>query len=226
MVKKLNRYNGKTSSAYDAMSRARNRAVTRMEVLVVVASAVILFLVFSFLAAVSGAKSYAWQMACESNLKQIGIAFRTWEGDHNDLFPMRYFTNQDSTKKFDKSAYPSRYFQIISNQLINPLLLICPADKRIPAARFVDLSNNNLSYFVGLVADESNPALWLAGDRNLVTNGVDVVPGQAVIRTNDVVDWSRKMHRNMGNLLMSDGSVVVQRNITNTSTNVTRLAVP
>ena len=146
-----------------------------MEVLVVLASAVILFLAFSFLAALSAAKHLACEAACESNLKQIGIAIRIWEGDHNDLYPMRYFTNQDGTLKFGLSANAYRSFQFLSNQLTDPRELICPADKRIPAAHFADLSNNNLSYFADLDADESNPALWLAGDRNLVTNGVDVV---------------------------------------------------
>ncbi len=197
-----------------------------MEVLVVVATAIILFLTFCFLAALSGAKSYARQAGCESILKSLGIGFRTWESDHNDLYPMRYFTNQNSTLNFGFLTDAYRSFQVMSNELSNPRILICPADNRKPAADFAHLNNNNLSYFVDLDADEARPALWLAGDRNLITNGTFVVPGLAAIKTNDVVGWSERMHKNRGNVLMSDGSVVVQRSPIIAGTNVNRLAVP
>ena len=123
-------------------------------------------------------------------------------------------------------------FQVMSNEINNPKVLVCPADNRDPAADFTHLNNNNLSYFVGLDADETYPSMLFTGDRNLVTNGVAVIPGLVVIRTNDVAGWSGSIHKFVGNFGLADGSVqrgsrtTLQKFLSNTGTNVTRLAVP
>jgi prepilin-type processing-associated H-X9-DG protein len=105
-------------------------------------------------------------------------------------------------------------------------------DELKPTTNFAELNDNNVSYFLGLDVDLSLNNMFLAGDRNLVTNGVAVAPGPVVIRTNDTVGWSATMHNGRGQIGLVDGSV---RSITNeslqtllsqTGTNVTRLAVP
>ena len=77
-----------------------------------------------------------------------------------------------------------------------------------------------------------NGSMILSGDRNLTTNGLDVVPGLVVLGTNTAVGWSTKMHNQSGNFGLADGSVqkgsggTFQIFLSGTGTNVTRLAVP
>jgi hypothetical protein len=100
-----------------------------------------------------------------------------------------------------------RHFAIMSNELNNPKILVCPADSKRKAARdFARLSNTNLSYFIGLDADESDPQRLLSGDRNIIggtlSNGF-----LRLLATNSVVGWTRELHNNVGNVGLSDGSV-------------------
>ena len=188
-------------------------------------------------------ESYASRVS--KQFKQIGIAFRTWEGDHNDLYPVRYYTNADDSAKYADGSNVFRYFQVMSNELhitrmnhaliCPPMVLTCPPlcyRMELPATDFEHLKNQNVSYFVGLQADKTRPAMLLAGDRNLATNGVDVVPGVVVIKTGENVDWSAKMHNRTGIFVLADGSVeggsgrTFQMYLSRTGTNVNRLAVP
>ena len=124
------------------------------------------------------------------------------------------------------------HFRVMSNELNNPKILVCPSDNRKHAASFAHLNNNNLSYFVGLDADESYPAMVLSGDRNLITNRLEVVPGLVVLGTNNVVEWSTKMHNQTGDFGLADGSVqrgssgTFRTFLSRTGTNVNRLAIP
>jgi prepilin-type N-terminal cleavage/methylation domain-containing protein len=230
MNKTTNQYNeGNADNPSAFRGASKIHGLTLVELLIVV---VIIAILFGLIIPAGRDHGRAKQMACESNLKQIGIAFRTWDGDYNNLYPMGYFTNQDGTKKSEFTANPYRYFQVMSNELYNPKVLICPSDDRMFATDFEHMSNNNASYFVGLDADETRPTLLLSGDRNLVTNGVDVLPGVVVIRTNDAVAWSTKMHNQTGDFGLADGSVQrgsggsLQSYLIHTGTNMTRLAVP
>ena len=209
-----------------------NGALILTEVLVVifVAAAILLWLLLQPRHHV-GPK--AIRINCASNLKQIGMAFRNWEEDnHNDHFPMRGFTNQSGVIEFPNPSNVFRYFQVMSNELINPKILVCPSDKRSEADSFGVLSNNNLSYFVGMDAVESLTNMLLTGDRNLVVDGVAVGPGLLALTSTNQVGWSAKMHNNAGNIGLADGSVQqltssgLQAAIAHSGTNVNRLAVP
>ncbi len=169
---------------------------------------------------------------CASNLKQIGLAFRVWEGDNNDQYPMKGFTNVPGITEPAGTTNVFRYFYAMSNELSNPMVLVCPADKRVAAASFPLLSNSNISYFVGLDADETFPAMPLAGDRNLVVNGADVRAGLVTLSPESRVGWSKTIHGGVGNICLADGSVQqvtssgLQNLLANSGTNVNRLAVP
>jgi prepilin-type processing-associated H-X9-DG protein len=169
---------------------------------------------------------------CASNLKQVGLAYRVWEGDNGDHYPMRGFTNELGVSEVPKPSNMFRYFQVMSNELSNPKILICPADNRTEATNFTLLKNTNLSYFVGLDADETQPTMLLGGDRNLVFNGFAVRPGVLTLLTTNRIEWSGTIHKQGGNVLMADGSVQqvtssgLQAAIAHSGTNVNRLAVP
>ena len=51
------------------------------------------------------------------------------------------------------------------------------------------------------------PQVILGGDRNLATNGVAVGSGFFAMATNAEVGWTKEMHVEQGNVVMSDGSV-------------------
>jgi prepilin-type processing-associated H-X9-DG protein len=208
-----------------------NRAFTMIEVLVVIVGvAAILFWLSLPSGPRAGAK--AIQINCVNNLKQTGLAFRVWEGDNNGHFPMKGIANRLGVMELPNPTNVFRYFQVMSNELNNPLVLICPTDRRKPAKDLASLKNENLSYFVGLDADEASPAMPLAGDRNLVVDGVSVGAGLLTLGPTNQVGWSATMHKKAGNVLMADGSVqqvtslALQSLIANSGTNVHRLAVP
>ena len=91
--------------------------------------------------------------------------------------------------------------------LSNPKLLVCPADTRVPAKDLgPGFSNTNLSYFVGLDADETYPQMFLYGDRNL-TNSLPLQHGILVLVPNRPVGWTHELHNGQGNIALADGSV-------------------
>jgi prepilin-type processing-associated H-X9-DG protein len=101
-----------------------------------------------------------------------------------------------------------RHFQVMSNELATPYILRCPADQeRMVAPGFTTLSDQNVSYFIGIDATEKHPDAWLAGDRNLTTNQFPVSRGLMVLTTNMVVGWQNNIHIKAGNVLFADGSV-------------------
>jgi hypothetical protein len=149
-----------------------------------------------------------YQPHCLNNLKQVGLAFRLWSSDNGDMYPMRFFTNHTGGLLFADSTNLFRYFQVMSDELSTPKVLICPQDtKRQAATNFTtDLNNNRLSYFVGLDSDETGPQTFLAGDRNL-TNGQPKTNGILYLRSNQNVGWTKELHNECGNVAMGDGSV-------------------
>ena len=86
-------------------------AFTRRELAAaVVVVAVGAFLLFS---ALKRAKDAAIHTNCYSNLRCIGFAFRIWEDDNNDHFPMQALTNELGAPLYTDSTNAFRYFQIM-----------------------------------------------------------------------------------------------------------------
>ena len=115
-----------------------------------------------------------WHMAptvsCQNNLKQIGLSLRTWAIDNDGQFPFNVSTNAGGTRElcarggdgFDTNA--ALHFQVMSNELSTPLLLVCPNDwSRKPAVSFHNLQAGNVSYLLhsGTNLNDSNPTAAL-----------------------------------------------------------------
>jgi len=66
---------------------------------------------------------------------------------------------------------------------------------------------SNLNYFVGLDAPDANPNMILSGDRDIAENG-RLLTGTADLTTHRPVAWHKRLHKDGGNVLFADGSVV------------------
>jgi len=108
-----------------------------------------------------------------NNLKQIGLAFRIWEGDNNDKYPWAVSQAQGGVKevcKTDSNGFeknPAAVFKVMSNELSTPYILVCPNDpNKRPAADFASLTADNVSYQLrtGPNVNDSHPDEILAVD--------------------------------------------------------------
>lgn len=181
-----------------------------------------------------GCKVRSSRIGCVSNLKQVGLAFRMYANDHNEQFPWQISVANGGTLEYVGSTEVFRHFQAISNEMTSPKPLACPNDpKRQKATSFeTNFSNMNVSYFVGLDADELEPNSILSGDRNVATNGVALKGPLALLRTNSQVGWTKEIHQRQGNIALADGSAnqytpdQFRRQLTLASNSVVRLAIP
>jgi prepilin-type N-terminal cleavage/methylation domain-containing protein/prepilin-type processing-associated H-X9-DG protein len=194
-------------------SNQRNHALTLVEVLVVIAIVVILAaMLFPY---GPRPKRTAQRISCVNNLKQIGYAYRIWEEDNNtDKFPMSVSVTNGGTMEIFANGNPFQNlaflnYQVISNELSTPKILICPADENhFIATNFsIGFNNQNVSYFVGVDANENNPQMLLAGDDNFEISSVPVKSGLLEISTNAPIAWSAARHKFAGNIGLADGSV-------------------
>lgn len=182
--------------------------MTLVEVLVVVVVIVGLFAAL-LMPALRKFKAHDQGVACINNLKQIGMATRVWEGSHKEMYPMHVARSNGGTMGYDSGPNAFRHFQVMSNELGTPYILICAAEsdrQRFLATNFAHLSNSNLSYFVGLHAVETNAQGILTGDRN-ITNGTAIGNGILELTTNSPAGWTAKMHPGFGIIVSADGSV-------------------
>lgn len=183
----------------------RFQASTMTEVLIVLAIVVLLACIF--LPVITRHSARSKRIECVSNLKQIGLAYRIWSNDCGDKFPWAVPAKDRGTVEFAESTNVFLHYQTASNELSTPKILVCPSDTgKLVAKNFNQFDNRNISYLVGLDADEGKPQTVLSGDRNLSTNGVAL--GHGVFDLSSTTwGWTTAIHNQVGNIGLSDGSV-------------------
>ncbi len=186
---------------------SRTKGFTWVELLVVIG--VLALVAALLLPALAAAKRKSARIGCVNYLKQMGIAFRMWEGDNGDKYPMQVILTNNETMKLVTHGNAFLLWQTMSNELSTPKILHCPEDKqRTNAVSFSQgFSDANISYFFSLDGVEAHPNMILDGDDNLAVDGVRVKPGILNLWTNNIT-WTKERHRGNGNIGMADGSVM------------------
>ncbi len=205
------------------MNHPRNQnAFSWLDLLLIVAAVAGIILVI--LPQLARKHARASRISCTNNLKQVGLAFRIWSGDNNDHFPMHVSVTDGGAMELAEQGSAYAVFVVMSNELNTPKILICPNEsnpKRVAANVFGPIPppgcpngslpfspTNNLSFFVGLNADNSKPDTIISGDDDFTVNNARPSPGLLLLSTNSPVAWTTQArHGHGGNIGLSDGSV-------------------
>ena len=209
----------------------KTAALTLVEVLVVIV--VLAALVAMILPRLAAAKRRSGP-TCVNNIKQIGLSFQIWAGDNNGKFPMEISVTNGGTMELAATGNVVAIFQVMSNELSTPKILLCQKDKdKTFATNFgSDFTAKSISYFVGLDANMNSPQTFLSGDDNFAIGGVSVKSGLLELSTNALITWTAARHKFFGNIGHADDYVEtittdgLQKLVQQTGVATNRLAIP
>jgi len=134
--------------------KKNKKAFTLIELLVVIA--IIAILAAMLLPALAAAKKKALKIQCVNNLKQVGLAFRLWEGDNGDKYPMAVFVASGGASEYVQhgataatALNPGMEFMVMSNELSTPKICYCPSDNYRPVASQFNFTNGVGGFIYG-----------------------------------------------------------------------------
>jgi prepilin-type N-terminal cleavage/methylation domain-containing protein len=225
----------------------KQRGLTMVEVLVVVAILTALFFLF-MLPRMARAHIHMGP-DCPNNIQEIGLSFQIWAGDHDNKFPAEVSVAEGGGMELIQTGNVCGFFQVLSNELNTPKVLVCQEDwGRIAATNFGDdFNGSHISYFIGVdITNKDFGQRILSGDDNFLVNGTPVKSGLAYYPTNISIAWgpgrhgdvpvhhfwTPKPHSFYGWIGMADGSLQVlgttglQAAFAQTGLVTNRLAIP
>jgi type II secretory pathway pseudopilin PulG len=187
-------------------TKKRSFAFSILELVIVIAIILIVlaYVFVSFgLNATYGRAGRVNKIKCANNLKGIGMAASSFAVNHDGQFP----PVSNSTKSDKTNIAIEALFTVLKDEIITPKILTCRSDTREESTNWSTLSHTNISYFLRISPSSTNIRSLYSGDRNLTLNGAQVAPGPVKFPRDAVPTWDKNLHKNHGNLLMSDGSV-------------------
>jgi len=184
--------------------------MTELAFVVIFLSVIALLVVPQYL----NARAKASRISCAGRHKQTSLAHKVFANGRTNpatflgSFTMQLSTNFGGTMEWGGTGNVAVHYQNMSNELGSAKILICPDDRsRIMRSDFrMPISNSNVSYAIGLDADETQPNMILVSDNHMTSS----LPRKGAIielSASKSVAWSKKLHGGAGNIALADGSV-------------------
>jgi competence protein ComGC len=189
-------------------SSADRKAFSLIELLILIG--ITLLLTCVLLPSLAYQKRHAKVKACFENLKQVGVAFRTWAIDQTDQPSTGVSVTSGGTLELAATGQAFVHLRAMSNELSSPKILVCPSDqmKTIASNFNCGFSDSNVSYFVSPDARDVFPQMFQTGDRNLASENKPLEPGVFIWTSNrSALSWTKSIHNVCGNVGLADGSV-------------------
>ena len=159
---------------------------------------------------------------CANNLRKAVGAVLIWGSDHGDLPPWHVPVAEGGTRRVRTASAWSEW-AALSNQLVSPKVLACPADAPTPPADFFgstprglahpEARNNAVSYPVAIHGRIWEPDSIVSMDRNF---RVSAVNRNCIYQINNAAEftsadqnagWTNIIHGTVGNVARADGTV-------------------
>ena len=192
-------------------------AFTRLELLAVLCGIGMLSMVMA--SALANADPASERAVCANNLRLIGRAVQTWVGDSSVQRTPWWTRLQDGGTFFTQKPASAWYeFSAITNYLLRPHVIACPADTGVLPAKdwneFLLSRQNSVSYTINLHAGKiPDESAWLSSDKNLRADGTEqcasgVVSAYRFLNlAGSTLGWTNAVHGQSGHVLLYGGSV-------------------